>query len=432
MIGNWAKEQMMSQKTIKMIVAGAGDRGVAHARSAARLSEGNVEIVGVAEPREHHRNQMVEEFGIPPQNAFTDWRDMAEREIFADAVVIATQDAMHTEPAEAFAAKGYHILLEKPMAPTPEECRRITTAVTENDCIFAVGHVLRYTPYTQKLKEIVDSGALGEIVTMDRVEALGYWHQAHSYVRGNWRNEAESSFILMAKACHDIDWMHYIMGARCTAVSSFGSLQHFRPECQPEGAADRCMECSVESTCPYSAKRIYFSRLRKGETDWPLNVVVPNPTEERLTEALKTGPYGRCVYTCDNDVVDHQVVNMQFDTGATASFTLTGCSTAGHRQTRIFGTRGELIGNGSIIKVFDFLTETWTEHDTNAADSSILGGHGGGDGGLMLAFIDAIQNNDPTRILSGPQETLDSHLMVFAAEQARREGRVVALDSDTH
>jgi predicted dehydrogenase len=414
---------------IRIIVAGAGDRGTAHARSAVKLSDGRAEIVGVAEPREYYRNQMAEEFGIPPEGVFADWRDMAERELFADAVIIATQDAMHTAPTEAFAEKGYHILLEKPMAPEPDECRRIINAVTANDRIFAVCHVLRYTPYTKALKAIVDSGALGEIASMDRVEPLGFWHQAHSYVRGNWRNEKDSSSMLLAKSCHDIDWMHYIMGARCTAVSSFGSLQHFRPECQPEGAAERCMACGVESTCPYSAKRIYFSRLRKGETEWPLNVVVPDPTEERLTKALETGPYGQCVYMCDNDVVDHQVVNMQFDTGATASFTMTGFNKGGHRQTRIFGTRGELIGDGSIIKVYDFLTDTWTEHDTQAADASILGGHGGGDGSLMIAFIDAIENNDRTRVLTGAEETLDSHLMVFAAEQARKEGRVVTLDA---
>lgn len=416
----------MSQKKISIIVAGAGNRGVSHAGYVLNHPE-EAEIVGVAEPREFHRLQMAKTHAIPAQNVFTDWREMAARDRFADAVLITTSDSMHVEPAAAFAAKGYHIMLEKPLAPTPEGCRRIIESVKKNNVILAVGHVLRYTPYTQTLKRIIDAGTIGDIVCIQRTEPVGYWHQAHSYVRGNWRNEAESSFMLLAKSCHDIDWIHYIIGKRCTAISSFGSLKHFRAENKPEGAADRCLDCSVEPNCPYSAKKIYGGRLAKGETEWPVDVVDPHATPETLEAALRTGPYGRCVYACDNDVVDNQVVNMQFEDGATASFTMTCFNKGGHRRTNIFGTRGEIRGNVDKIELFDFMTDKWTTVDIDSGAADVNGGHGGGDTVLMRRFVAAVAANDPSLILSGPDETLDSHLMVFAAEKSRRLHCVVDL-----
>ncbi len=416
----------MATGKISLIVAGAGDRGTSHADYALKHPEQAV-VVGVAEPRDHHRSAFAAAHRIPDENVFEDWRPMAERGRFADAVLITTSDALHTEPALAFAARGYHIMLEKPMAPTPEECRRIIEAVKANGTILSVGHVLRYTPYTRTLKGIIDSGAIGEIVCINRVEPLGYWHQAHSYVRGNWRNEEESSFMLLAKACHDIDWIHYIMGRRCRSVSSFGSLKHFRAENRPDGAADRCLDCAAEPDCPYSAKRIYGARLERGQMGWPLSVVTPDPTPESLEAALRDGPYGRCVYACDNDVVDNQVVNMQFEGGATASFTMTAFNQGGHRRTDIFGTRGEIRGDGNTIRVFDFLTDTWSNVEINAGSADVTGGHGGGDTVLMQRFVQAVAERDASLVLSGPDETLESHLIVFAAEQARRENRVVAL-----
>lgn len=411
-------------KKIKIIIAGAGNRGEAHANNAFN-EPNNCEIVGVAEPREHHRHAMAKKYGIQEKYMFDDWKAMAKVDKFADAVVISTQDAMHVEPVREFAAKGYDILLEKPMAPDPEGCKEIIDYVKEAGVIFGVCHVLRYTPYTQKLKQIIDSGAIGDIVSIQRTEPVGYWHQAHSYVRGNWRNEKESSFMLLAKSCHDIDWLHYIMGKKCCAVSSFGSLKHFRKECQPEGAADRCVDCSVEKKCPYSAIKIYVGRVRQGQTGWPVEVVVPEPTEEKVMEALRTGPYGRCVYACDNDVVDNQVVNMNFVDGSTVSFTMTAFNKAGHRETVIFGTHGQIKGDGNIIEVYDFLTDETETIDISSTDSSVLGGHGGGDYGLMKSFVEAVTKRDQSILLTGADETLDSHLLVFSAEQARIENQVV-------
>ena len=234
--------------------------------------------------------------------------------------------------------------------------------------------------------------------------------------------------MLLAKSCHDIDLIHYFMNHEpCAAISSFGSLKHFRPECKPEGAADRCLDCSIESTCPYSAKKIYLGRLAQGRTEWPVDVVDPLATEETLTQALRHGPYGRCVYSCDNDVVDNQVVNMMFSGGQTASFTMTAFTDDRGRQTKIFGTRGQIIGDSKVIQVFDFLTDKKTEYDLGNANITNTGGHGGGDYNLIRCFVDGVRNKDQSLLLSGADETLASHRMVFAAEKARLENRVVEL-----
>jgi predicted dehydrogenase len=344
-------------------------------------------------------------------------------------VIIATQDAMHAEPTIAFTRQGYAILLEKPMAPNEADCVRIAQAARDAHVLFAVCHVMRYTAYTLALKKLVDSGAIGEIVSLQHLEPVGYWHQAHSFVRGNWRNEKGSSFMLLSKSCHDLDWIRFILGERCRSVSSFGALTHFKKAQKPveAGSATRCLSCAYEPSCPYSAKKIYLGFLKFGNTGWPVNVVTPEPTVESVTAALESGPYGRCVYECDNDVVDHQVVNMWFEGEKSAVFTMTAFNQAAHRKTRIFGTRGELYGNGDTIEHYDFLTDETRVISTEAPDASILGGHGGGDYGLMDRFVTAVAKNDPSFILSGIDESLETHQMVFAAERARKEHRVVDL-----
>ncbi|MCL6527681.1 MAG: Gfo/Idh/MocA family oxidoreductase [Thermaceae bacterium] len=415
-------------KPVSVLIIGAGSRGQIYAQFAQQYPE-RMRVVGVAEPRAFQREQMAQTYGLPPENVFSDWREVASRGRLADAVVIATQDAQHVEPVEALAPQGYAILLEKPMAPDLEGSLRIVRAVETHGNLFAVCHVMRYTPYTQLLKRVLDSGTIGEIVSVEHLEPVGYWHQAHSFVRGNWRREDQSSSMLLQKSCHDLDWLRYLLGQSCTRISSFGSLKHFRAEEKPEGAAERCLDCSIEPTCPYSAKRIYGRHLASGFTEWPLNVLTPEPTPESVAQALREGPYGRCVYACDNDVVDHQVVNMEFAKGQTASFTMTAFTQMRPRETRIFGTRGELYGDGRQIRVYDFLTETTLSHDSQAAtDGSILSGHGGGDFALMERFIASVATGDPSGILSGARESLEGHLMVFAAEQARKEGRVVRLE----
>ena len=411
-------------KPARVLIIGAGSRGTAYSRYIQQHPDDAV-VVGVAEPSEVRRDRIAEMFDIPGERVWADWTEAASKPRFAEAAIIATPDATHAAPTIALAERGYHILLEKPMAPTEADCRRIIQAVEDRgDIHFAVCHVMRYTRYTQILKGIVEAGRIGQIVNVQHIEPVGYWHQAHSFVRGNWRNEAESSPMLLAKSCHDIDWLRYIIGQPCLRVSSFGSLFHFRKANRPEGAADRCLDCDVEAACPYSARKIYMGMLDKGRTGWPLDVLAGEVNAETITEALRKGPYGRCVYACDNDVVDHQVVNMEFTGGCTASFTMTAFNIAGGRKTRIHGTLGEIYGDGRSITVTEFLSEQSETIDTAATDATIAGGHGGGDDRIMAAFLAAVADNDPSLILSGPGETLETHLAVFAAERARRHGRV--------
>ncbi|NUT33526.1 MAG: Gfo/Idh/MocA family oxidoreductase [Hamadaea sp.] len=415
-------------KTVRLALIGAGDRGTAYARWALAHPD-RVRVVAVAEPDPGRRERLAAAHGIPDSARHADWPDLlANPELDVDAVVIATQDAHHAEPAVAAAARGLHIMLEKPLAPSPQECVRIVDAVRDAGVMLAVCHVLRYAPYTRLVKQLIDGGAIGDVVSVQHHEPVGFWHQAHSFVRGNWRREDLSSFMLLAKSCHDMDWLQHIVGRSIARVSSFGGLRHFRPENRPDGAADRCLDCAIEPSCAYSAPRLYVPRLRDGRHTWPLSVVTPVFTEEALTLALREGPYGRCVYACDNDVVDHQVVAMEFDGGISAVFTMNAFNTGGHRRTRVFGTRGELVCDGENVTVHDFTTGQATDHDpSTVGGSDAATGHGGGDEGLMDAFVTAVATGDRALILSGPEQTLNSHLATFAAEQARHEGTVVTV-----
>jgi predicted dehydrogenase len=411
---------------VTLAVVGAGNRGSAHGDWALAHPE-RARVVAVAEPRDPRRDRFAARHGLPAGAAVGDWRALADRGRIADAVLICTQDTMHAEPAVAFAELGYHVLLEKPMATTEADCRRIVEAVDRADALLAVGHVLRYTPYTALVKRLVDEGRLGEVISVQHLEPVGFLHQAHSYVRGPWRRQDAATFMLMAKSCHDLDWLQYVVGRSIRRVASFGGLTHFRPERRPAGAADRCLDCAIEPDCPYSAARFYAACLERG-AGWPLDAVIDRNTEADLLEALRHGPYGRCVWACDNDVVDHQVVAMEFDGGPTGTFTMTGFNAGGHRRTRLFGTAGELEGDGETVRVHHFLTGAAEALSARPpGDATAGGGHGGGDWGLMDAFVRAVATQDRSHILSGPRESLDAHLVVFAAERARREGVVATV-----
>ncbi|TNN76535.1 hypothetical protein EYF80_013185 [Liparis tanakae] len=351
---------------VRVIVVGAGSRGEIYSQFAS-LHPDRVKVVGVADPRRFARTKLQKQHNILDENIFEDWHSIVEKEKFADAVLICTPDRLHKDPAVAFAKQGYHILLEKPMA------------------------------------ELIDARVIGDVMHIQHLEPVGFYHFAHSFVRGNWRNEAESSFALLAKSCHDIDLIHHWAGPRrCVKVSSFGSVSHFGKENKvcglvtPTGAGNRCLDCSIEGNCPYSASKIYLDRVKQGHTGWPVSVICTNslPDIESVTEALRTGPYGRCVYECDNDVCSNQ---------------------------------GELSCDGHEVHVFDFLTQRSTKHKAHndAPRHFGMSGHGGADYHLMGAFISAVANNDPSHIRSGPEETLLSHLLVFEAERSRLESRVV-------
>jgi len=416
-------------KLVELAILGAGDRGHEYTLFANAFPE-RVKIVAVADPDEGRRNRIGEEQQIPAERRFSSWQEFISRPKMCDAVAICTQDQMHEAPAVACASLGYHILLEKPMAPTADACRRITAAIKKAGVIAAVCHVMRYSKYTRALQKILHSGVIGDIVSVQHLEPVGYFHYAHSFVRGNWRNEGKSSFMLLSKSCHDIDWLRAIIGHKCLQVQSFGNLHHFKAKERPAGAADRCCDCpmTVESACPYSAVKIYFrDRLALGNDKWPINVFVPNPTPDTLSEALKKGPYGRCVFACDNDVVDNQVVNFLFEGGITASMTMTAFTIFGGRRTTIFGTLGEIsTADSRFITVRRFLDDSEQIYDSET-EPGATGGHGGGDFGVMESFINAVASNDKSLIVTGLDETLESHLMVFAAEESRHTNTIVSI-----
>lgn len=413
-------------ENVSVVVIGAGDRGCTYAGWIEAHPE-RARVVAVVDPDPVRRERLLARH--PDARGFVDWRDLPA-EPLAQAALVCTQDAAHVEPAMAMLARGYDVLLEKPIAPTLPEVERVCAAAQASGRIFAVPHVMRYTPHTRVLRELLAGDAIGGIVSVQHVEPVGWFHMAHSYVRGNWRRAADSSSMLLAKSCHDIDWLGFVVGRPIVRASSFGSLTHFRAENAPAGATARCLDCPLERTCAYSATRIYLDRALAGETRWPVSVITADPTPAGVETALREGPYGRCVYACDNDVVDHQVVALEFAGGITGTFQMMAFTDKAFRRTQIYGTQGELTTDGVTIGVLDFRTGERRVVEAGAiGDPTAGGGHGGGDWGLFDAFIAAVAAGDQSLISTDAAATLASHRAVFAIEEARDGKRRHALTS---
>ena len=418
---------MTANKQVTIAIVGAGNRGLEAYGGFIKDNPQLAKVTAVAEPYEPRRTIAADLHNIPNENIFSNWQDLAARDKLADAVIISTPDIEHKAAAVAFAEKGYHILLEKPMATTLEDCQAIVDSVEKNNVSLAVCHVLRYSPYFVKVKDIINSGQLGDIISLQHTEGVGWMHYAHSYVRGNWRNTETSTFMLMAKSCHDIDLINWWIDKKCTKVSSFGSLNYFKLANKPSNAADNCLDCPLQDQgCTYSAKKYYFDFLDKGSYQWPLSVLLTEFTPEALEDKLRNSTYGNCVYTSDNDVVDHQVVAMEYEDGITATFTMTAFAPGG-RKTILHGTNGYMEGDGKSIRILDYSTDTWTEISADQISQGQDSGHHGGDSGIMNAFLQSLSCNDPDMIRTGSRETLHSHIVVFAAEQSRLEGRTIEL-----
>ncbi|KAM3485574.1 hypothetical protein MY8738_001104 [Beauveria namnaoensis] len=436
-------------KPVTIAVVGAGSRGTTYAAYALENPE-LAKVVAVAEPSRHRRDVFSRKHSIRQDLQFSNWKGLKAQGKIADAVVIAVQvrkygltveaetntaqDHQHVEAVQDFAELGYHILCEKPMATSVADCVKIRNlAQATAPKVFAMGHVLRYSPYNRAVKDVIDSGALGEIVNIQHIEPVGNQHFAHSYVRGNWHKEADSSFALMTKSCHDIDIVNfYLDGLKPTKVHSFGSLRHFKKSQKPveAGSAKRCLECAHEKNCVWSAKKIYLDTLKGNVEKWARHFVDSEVLDiENVTEALNRTNYGTCVYEGENDVVDHQIVNIEYQGGITASVTMSAFTeSVCQRGTRIQGTKGELIGDMTTFDVFDFLSRT-SKHYTPKLDG---GYHGGGDTGLARAFVSAVAQSDQSILRVTIDDILDSHLLVFAAEKARKESCVVDFDQFKH
>lgn len=423
-------------KKLKIALAGLGSRGKDTYAPTAKLFPDKMEIVAIADIDAEKVKEVAKEYHIPEEMCFSSAEDLIAQEKLADIMFITTQDKQHVEQAIPALEKGYHILLEKPISPKLEECREIVKVARKYNRKVIVCHVLRYTPIYSKLKDILDEGIIGDIVSVMSIENVGYWHQAHSFVRGNWRNSETTSPMILQKCCHDMDLLLWLTGKTCESVSSFGDTYLFKEECAPKGAALRCMDgCKAKENCPYDAEKIYLDHYKigakTGYKEWPLDVLTLHPNVETITEAIKTGPYGRCVYHCDNNVVDHQVVNMKMTDGTTISHTMCGFTATGSRYAKFMGTKGEIIADmtENTIKITVF-----GQKDTEVIDiskiASDFSGHGGGDNRMVEEFLDMLINETgPTKRTTSVEQSVESHYCALAAEESRiNGGKVIFLD----
>jgi len=403
-------------KPIKALLLGAGGRGFGYASYTVEHGD-KIQFIGVAEPVDVRREKFVTDYNIAPERTFNSWKEALSVEKFADVVFICTQDQDHVAPTEQALALGYHVILEKPMAVTPADCVKLGELAKEKNLLFAICHVMRYNAFGRKVKEVIEQGLIGDIMNVEHKENVWNIHQAHSYVRGNWRRSDEASPMILAKSCHDMDMLLWWIDSKCTSVSSFGSLGHFKPEKAPVGATKRCFDgCAIKDRCPYDCEKVYLEQNH----EWMQSAVSIDTSKDALKAALLTGPYGRCVYHCDNDVVDHQVASMAFESGAVAVFTMSAFNKGG-REVIMMGTKGMLtaIEHKEEVEVYDFETGATTVYPVTLQ----AGGHGGGDTGLMDAIVEALATGKP--MSTGAEVSVESHLMAFAAEASRLSGKTI-------
>ena len=415
---------MSNEKKLRAIMIGTGNRGTNYATTAKEECP-EFEMVAIADPNPTRRDYVQKLFDLPDSACYDDYREILAQPKMADVAIIATQDKMHFEPAMMAIEKGYHLLLEKPVAPTPWECVQIAEAATQRGVFVCVCHVLRFTPFFRLLKDLIDSGRIGDVLNVIHVERVGNAHMSHSFVRGNWRNSETSAPMILAKSCHDMDILLWLIGKHCKKVQSFGSLSYFTKENMPEGAPEYCYQgCPAAENCPYDARRIYL----KDRMFIEQATNKKNPTDEDILRAITTTNYGRCVFQSDNNVVDHQVVNLEYEGGATVSFNMCAFNTGG-RNIRIMGTKGEIIGNMAedFVKLFDFKTRKMERIMISDAvlDETINGGHGGGDRGIVRSFCKYILGEYQGNSITDINTSIESHLIAFAAEESRINGTVV-------
>lgn len=405
------------EKPITAITIGAGARGNVYGNYA--LSKPlELDIIGVAEPIPIRNDRYTKKHNIAENNRFKTWEDVFTRPKFADAVIITTPDNLHYGPCMAALKKGYHVLLEKPISPSEKECRDILNLSKKTGKIVAVCHVLRYAPYFIKLREVMNSGAIGEVISVQHMEPIQHIHMSHSYVRGNWHNSKETTPIILGKSCHDLDIIRWMLNKPSKKIQAFGDLKWFTSKNAPQGSTPRCTDgCAVEGTCPYSALKIYYR-----QRSWTHVFDLPDDKQkhgEAIMEYLKNSNYGRCVYKMDNDQCDHYVTNIIFEDNVTASFSMEAFTSYDGRRTRIMGSMGCIVGDMTSFTLTDFRTgkETVWKEETD--------GHGGGDWRLVTNWIHAIDKNDPSLLTSTIDQSIESHIMGFMAEESRKNFKVM-------
>ena len=409
------------QRPVSIVAIGAGNRTNKYLEYVRRNPD-KARLIGVVELNDLRRQKVADEFDLDASCCYTDYRDFFRSPLKADAVMICTPENKHFEPAMLAIETGYHVLLEKPIAQTLEECVAIGEAARRKNVIVSVCHVLRYHPYFIKLKELACSGELGNIISINHCTSVGVDRATHSFVRGLWSREADTNPMLISKCCHDIDFLLWLTKTRCRKITSFGSLRWFRSKNAPEGSAERCINCKVEAQCPFSAVDLY--RVRR---DWISNFDIPQgkTIDQVIEDELREGKYGRCIYHCDNDVVDHQIVSMEMDSEVTINFSMDLFTLKDHRKTHICLTEGEIDGNETLLRVRRFRGGAETVYDFSNLSHQPF--HAGADLDIVADFIDAIHSEEKY-LRTSIDLSVESHRICFEAERSRKEQRMVLFE----
>lgn len=403
-------------KKVTFAIMGMGNRGTAYGGKLLKYPE-EAQIVAMADNRRERLDSANKYVHLPEDRLFASAEQLLQQPKLADIMIVATQDAQHRDHAIRAMELGYDLMLEKPIANRLSDITAIYNRAKELGRKVIVCHVLRYTPFYRKAKELLRDGAIGEICSIEAAEHVGYYHYAHSFVRGNWHNSEASSPMILAKCCHDMDILCWLADKHCEKLSSFGSLRYFKEENCPEGAAQRCADCTLD--CPFHAQRFYLSRI----PGWPSNILQPEPTEENILKTLDETDYGKCVFRMDNNVVDHQSINMQLEDEVTVTFQMLGFTNRQTRYLRVFGTEGELWGDFAERKIYvQRFNKQLQEFDLNDPKGD-FSGHGGGDEGLVYDVIRVFRGDDfDTTSVTYLENSVESHYMAFAAEDSRLHG----------
>jgi len=411
---------------LEVVLVGCGLRGRGVYGGFALRHPDRMRVVALAEPDPVRRQRTGDEHGVAEELRFSHWSELFDRPRLAPAAIVATPDHEHVDPALRALGAGYHVLLEKPIAPDPDGCLRVVEAAERNGRILQVGHVLRFAPFYERVFEMVRGGELGEIVHLELAERVAAWHFAHSFVRGKFRNRRTAAPFVVAKCCHDLDLLVWLAGRTPERVASFGGLGHFASASAPPGSPERCTDgCPAQPGCPHDAVEFYLGVGDELGGIWPWSDLSPDPGRDARRRALERGPYGRCVYRCDNDQPDHQVVAVEFAGGLTGSFSVQGLAAEEERTLRITGSRGELRGrltSGSLeLRRAGSLAVHREEHPGSPI------GHFGGDEGLCHHFCDSVSRGAGAGDRASGRVALEGHLLGYAAERARDRGGVVEL-----
>lgn len=411
------------EKIFDVAILGVGSRGGDIYSKLIDNKKDKFKIVALCDKRQERLDRFGNQLGVKEENRFLN-EDEFFAEKRADILIIATQDKDHYRHILRAFETGYDVLVEKPLTGDRNECFELLEAQKKYGKKALVCHVLRYAPAFVKVGDMIKEGSIGRLVMIDALERVAYWHQAHSYVRGNWRNNSLAMPMILAKCCHDLDLLQYYADSKSVTVSSVGDLTFFNKDNAPKDSGDRCTKCKYMDTCPYSAKRLYVDKWHTvdcPENRWPYNIICNAPvTEEKLYDAINTGDYGRCVFKCDNDVVDHQITTITFENGVKATLTMTGFTYNGGRRIVFHGTMGELIldEESGEITLARYGEEKQIIKIADLCESGY--GHGGGDNGLINTLYDMMTDKADNR--TSLEASIESHLMGICAEESRLSG----------